>query len=984
MAEPTTPGIPSPRGADGARPRASYREVTLSAILFGIVAGAIMNAAITYAGLKIGFTIVGSSIAAVLGFGVLRGVLRRGSILEVNIGQTIASAVNTPNSGVIFTVPVLLLLGFELSVHSVEFWLITAACVAGAVLGCAFIIPLRKQMLDIERLRFPSGTAVAAILKSPGAGPAKAVLLVLGVVLAAAIVAPKELPALLKPADAVGLDELVQRERITRGQMLLTEQIADWIDDKQAPEAVVAHGAKIVELEEARSALAAAQNDQKAAASERVADLEQAVKNADKVGQHAVRAAISDPQDRSRIPAYRGELAERAYRATKGEAAWTSLKSIKTGWASVPYIGYGDLEVRLAPELEGAQEGDPAAAQARIAEIDSTLAALKPRHDAAQAAHRTFEEVYLAPPADPLTDDERARFKELSAPARSDLMLAEDQEELKRLQDKRTEAVRNPTASLTETQRAERLRVLDLVPTYLALRDEFDRLAFEREQLSLLTDIIDFESDGMQSKQADVLTRRVDRNRNGVPDQIITDSTIDVGRWLGLPEEMQLVFAIAPFALGAGYLTGRAGLFVLAGGVLAYLVINPTLYKMGWTPANLHADEVPGWAYAQINRPLGIGLLLGGAMMGILASLPAIRAAFKSMAAPKGAASGGRDELGLGVLLLAVIVSLGLLYVAADRTGQRPINNICPVTHEHIDAQANEHFETTYDGYVIAFATAEAKHAFERPETTDAQREQVAKQLNASRPGLLANLSPHVRAAIIAIVGALWIWFAGIIISQCTGMTDWSPISGMALLTVVLVMILGGPGGVTAAVLIGAALCVAITVASDMMSDLKTGYLVGASPKRQQTVEMILAGLGPVICMLVLLIIVEANKAKFGIAMGPGTDTTAPQAQALQAVITGVQGGAMPYALYGTGAMLGALLGLGAFSGLGVLVGLSMYLPMVYIATYGIGCIINMLVGAVFGRRNAEEWGVPVAAGFIVGDALLALGVNLLVLWQQS
>ncbi|MCA9293367.1 MAG: OPT/YSL family transporter [Phycisphaerales bacterium] len=988
MDEPTTPGLPaSTSGSAGGGAKASYREVTISSIVFGVIAGAIMNAAITYAGLKIGFTIVGSSIAAVLGFGVLRGALRKGSILEVNIGQTIASAVNTPNSGVIFTVPVLLLLGFELSVHSVEFWLITAACVAGAVLGCAFIIPLRKQMLDIERLRFPSGTAVAAILKSPGAGPAKAILLVLGVVVAAVMVAPKELPALLKPADTVALTDLVQRERITRGQMLLTKEIAGWIETQAAPAEVIAHGKAIVALEEARDAFNKTKDESaKSEAKAKVDALEQDVKFANEVGQHAILTKVEDPQDRSRVPAYPPELAKRAYLASaenSGEKLpWTSLKSIKTGWASIPYIGYGDLEIRMTPEYEGAPEGNPSEAAAAIEALDAQLAELTPKYEAAAAAHKTFVDVYLAPPSDPLTDAERARFDELSA--RSGLMLAEDQEELDGLLAKRLDAVRNPTASLPEAERAERVRVLELVPNYPELKAQYERLTFDRDKASLLTDVIDFEADGVDHEQAQVLTRRVDRDRNGVPDQLITDSTVDVGRWLGLPEEMQLVFAIAPFALGAGYLTGRAGLFVLAGGVLAYLVINPMLFKMGWAPASMHADEVPGWAYAQINRPLGIGLLLGGAMMGVIASLPAIKAAFKSIGGPKGASSGGRDELGLGVLLIAVIVSLGLLYVAADKTGERPINNICPVTHQHIDAAHETQFETTYDGYVIAFASDEALQAFEKAD--DAQQAQVAKQLNASRPGLLARakLSPHLRAAIIAIVGALWIWFAGIIIAQCTGMTDWSPISGMALLTVVLVMVLGGPGGVTAAVLIGAALCVAITVASDMMSDLKTGYLVGASPKRQQTVEMILSGLGPVICMLVLLIIVEANKAKYGIAMGPGTDTTAPQAQALQAVITGVQGGAMPYALYGTGALLGGLLGLGAFSGLGVLIGLSMYLPMVYIATYGIGCVINMIVGAIFGRRNAEEWGVPVAAGFIVGDALLALGVNLLVLWQQA
>ena len=162
-----------------------YREVTLSAIVFAVAIGIVMNAAITYAGLKIGFTLGGSAIAAVLGFGILRGVLKRGSILETNIAQTCASAVNTSNSGIIFTVPVLFLLGLPLTITSSTFWLITLAAVGGAILGTAFIVPLRKQMIEIDRLRFPTGMGVATILKSPGAGPKKAVVLLAGIVLGA-------------------------------------------------------------------------------------------------------------------------------------------------------------------------------------------------------------------------------------------------------------------------------------------------------------------------------------------------------------------------------------------------------------------------------------------------------------------------------------------------------------------------------------------------------------------------------------------------------------------------------------------------------------------------------------------------------------------------------------------------------------------------------------------------------------------------------
>ncbi len=88
-------------------------------------------------------------------------------------------------------------------------------------------------------------------------------------------------------------------------------------------------------------------------------------------------------------------------------------------------------------------------------------------------------------------------------------------------------------------------------------------------------------------------------------------------------------------------------------------------------------------------------------------------------------------------------------------------------------------------------------------------RNDYLSSIKADKPGLLSriNLNPHLKALDHrAHRRAGWIWFAGIIIAQCTGMTDWSPISGMALITVVLVMMLAGVGDQLGAVMIGAAL----------------------------------------------------------------------------------------------------------------------------------------------------------------------------------
>ncbi|MGB5690468.1 MAG: OPT/YSL family transporter, partial [Woeseiaceae bacterium] len=159
-----------------------YPELTWVALVVGWIIGCVIAVSIGYAALILGFSIEGSELAAILGFGILRGMLRRKSIIENNIVQTIASGVNGASSGMMFSVPAIFLLGFGDRFDPV---LLTFGCIAGAFLGIAFIIPLRKHMIDYERLTYPGGVAVATILKSPGAGVRKAVILVAAALISA-------------------------------------------------------------------------------------------------------------------------------------------------------------------------------------------------------------------------------------------------------------------------------------------------------------------------------------------------------------------------------------------------------------------------------------------------------------------------------------------------------------------------------------------------------------------------------------------------------------------------------------------------------------------------------------------------------------------------------------------------------------------------------------------------------------------------------
>ena len=441
-------------------PPRPYREITPLAIVVGILLGIVMNAAVTYSGLKIGFTLGGSAIAAVLGWGILRGVFRRGTIVENNIAQTVASSVNTSNSGIIFTVPVLYLLGLQ---SQINHWWLLAATMAGAIMGVAFIIPTRKQMIDHERLRFPTGTAVASVLRSPGEGVAKSLVLVIGIVLAMVVV---------------------------------------WFTE--ASEAL-----NIPELE-------------------------------------------------------------------------------MTG-----FWGWEDLG-----EMAGIGAG------------------------------------------------------------------------------------------------------------------------------------------------------------------IVSDSAVDLGAWISQTKlavlwnpSFNFTWAIAPFALGAGFITGRPGLVVLAGGLLAYFVITPIAFASGWMPSDTTAASAGGWALGNINRPLGIGLLMGGALVGLLMAFPSMGSALRGVGGGKGRGQ-ERDELPMWVLGVAILLAFGLLFFAARST----------------IADGNDQ-----------------------------------------------------QAATIAGVGTAWMWFAGIVIAQCTGLTDWSPISGMALLTVMICLFLTD-NQVIPAVLIGAAVCVAITECAGHDARLENGF----------------------------------------------------------------------------------------------------------------------------------------------------------------
>ena len=559
----------------------TYPELTWTAVIVGWILGVIIAMSIGYAALILGFSIEGSELAAILGFGILRGVLRRKSIIENNIVQTIASGVNGASSGMMFSVPAIFILGYGDKFDPV---IMTFGCIAGAFLGIAFIIPLRKHMIDFERLTYPGGVAVATILKSPGAGVHKAVILL-------------------------------------------------------------------------------------------------------------------------------------------------SAAAVSAG-------------VHLVSKITG----------------------------------------------------------------------------------------------------------------------------FENWDLGVL---------------------------------------------IGLPQYMNGIWYLSLLTVGVGFIAGRGGVAFIIGGFVAYWFLSPMLAATGGFPLDAVGAAIsdPNQLRLLLYRPLGIGMLIGGAMMGVALALPLIISTVSSMQNASKLESGlSKDEMPIKFLYVAIVGAAVVLAIIA---------------------------------------------------ITSVETVSIARGIG------------------MALLGTVWIWMSGIILSEAIGRTNWSPLSGMTLIGITLLIIttagLERGDSIVAAIMVGAATCVAMSQATDLMLDLKTGYLVGATPRMQQMGQFIGAWLGPIVIIGLIFVLDEA------MTLG-STALPAPQGQALASMVEGILGGNVPVEKYAAGAALGGILS-AVIGGLGITVGLGFYLPFNIILTYSLGTLGREIADRVKGESWSEGVGIPIAAGLIVGEALVGVGhaINIVV-----
>jgi putative OPT family oligopeptide transporter len=380
----------------------------------------------------------------------------------------------------------------------------------------------------------------------------------------------------------------------------------------------------------------------------------------------------------------------------------------------------------------------------------------------------------------------------------------------------------------------------------------------------------------------------------------------DLGKVIGMPDYMNGIWYLSLLTIGVGYIAGKGGVAFIIGGYVCYWLLAPLLDGFSLFPVDPVSGSVtsdPEDLRLLLYRPVGIGMLIGGAVAGVAMAFPMILSAIRSMqSAAKTEAAMSRDELPIKMLYFAIAGATVLLAVMAI--------------------------------------------------------------LSTEKMGI-------GRGILMAVVGTLWVWIAGVILSEAIGRTNWSPLSGMTLIAVtILIFISSGLGdtkaAVVSAVMVGAAACVAMSQATDLMLDLKTGYLVGATPRMQQIGQFFGAWLGPIVIVGLIFVLHEAY------TLG-SSKLPAPQGQALASMIQGITGGEVPVQKYLAGAGLGALLSIFQ-PGLGITVGLGFYLPFSIVLTYSIGTLIRVISDWKMGHDFAENVGIPISAGLIVGEALVGVG----------
>ena len=413
-----------------------------------------------------------------------------------------------------------------------------------------------------------------------------------------------------------------------------------------------------------------------------------------------------------------------------------------------------------------------------------------------------------------------------------------------------------------------------------------------------------------------------------------------------LAAKFKLTFGLNTSAavLGLGYIIGLKYALIIAGGsALVWFVVIPLVTPIlgAFDPAtlpdtlagmgiNYDALSTPEGIFREIGRPLGIG---GIAMAGLI-----------------------------GIIRQAGIIKSALGLAVSEFSGKK-VETDEPRTQKDISMKVL---------LTVLIATLVATLFFFQFGVLNNWFQTIIALLIVF---VIAFLFTTVAANAIAIVGS-------------------NPVSGMTLMTLILSSLvlvsigLEGTSGMIAALVIGGVVCTALSMAGGFITDLKIGYWLGTSPKKQQTWKFVGTAVSAATVAGVMIIMNDTYGFTGENAL------VAPQANAMAAVIKPLMtGGATPWALYGIGAVLALLL---TFIKLPALpFALGMFIPMELNAPLVVG---GLVAWAVNRHKNPEQAkannnrGTLIASGFIAGGALMGVvsailaffGLNLMIEWPAD
>lgn len=373
---------------------------------------------------------------------------------------------------------------------------------------------------------------------------------------------------------------------------------------------------------------------------------------------------------------------------------------------------------------------------------------------------------------------------------------------------------------------------------------------------------------------------------------------------------------IYPAVMSVGYICGpRISSYMFAGGCLSWLVIIPLIVLFGENTVMYPGTETIGTMFAEGGasaiwgsyiRYIGAGALAAGGIISLIKSLPLIVRTFTgAMKSMRGAGAAGNERTAQDISLKVVIIALAILTVAVWLVPAIPVS--------------------------------------------------------------------FIGAVIVVVFG----FFFATVSSRMVGLVGSSnnPVSGMAIATLLIATVIlkltgaSGAEGMRSAIAIGSIICIVSAIAGDTSQDLKTGYLLGATPKKQQ--------IGELIGVVAAALAIGGTLYLLDSAWGFGSEElAAPQATLMKMIIEGVMENSLPWGLVLVGVFIGVVVELVGIPVLPFAIGV--YLPVHLNACIMVGGLLRLAFDKIKNRSDEKKQstvndGILFCSGMIAGEGLVGI-----------